>query len=246
MKHLKTLCIGILPIMWFAYCIFEFITGRMTNVTTIFGNIIFILICALVGYLFYLLSEKYTTGFSHYNFLRTFIVLMLLDQGIKIIIKSFFFESQFTIINEFLYFTPIINKDGSWINARFDTGFSFAFLIAINIIALVLFAEIYRYFVYCNNNKSSFFEDACFLFIFSGALCSLIDKLFYGGSLDFMNLGQLFVADIKDIYINLGLFLFIISIYKNGFLSSNISTTVSEDIDNIKKFLSFVKNDFIH
>ena len=44
-----------------------------------------------------------------------------------------------------------------------------------------------------------------FLFILSGALCSLIDKIFYGGSLDFIGISNLFIADIKDMYINLGL-----------------------------------------
>ena len=42
-----------------------------------------------------------------------------------------------------------------------------------------------------------------FLFILSGALCSLIDKIFYGGSLDFIGISNLFIADIKDLYISL-------------------------------------------
>ena len=56
------------------------------------------------------------------------------------------------------------------------------------------------------------FGQICVLFfIVAGALCSLIDKVFYGGSLDFIGISNLFIADIKDIYINLGLLFFIMS-----------------------------------
>ena len=54
----------------------------------------------------------------------------------------------------------------------------------------------------------SFWIDMCFLFILCGALCSLIDKVFYGGSLDFIGISNLFIADIKDIYINLRFIIF--------------------------------------
>ena len=83
----------------------------------------------------------------------------------------------------------------------------------------------------------------CFLFILSGALCSLIDKIFYGGSLDFIGISNLFIADIKDLYINLGLFFFIVLIYKEDFLNDDNNTTFKDDLKSIKRFLVFVKND---
>lgn len=243
MKYEKALTIGTLPLMWILYCLFEFITGRLTDPILIIGNIFLIVLFAIAGYGFYDLSFKYTHGFSFYQFIKTFIFLMAFDQGIKIIIKSFFFNNHYELIKNFLYFYPIINTQGSWINARFDTGLSFTFLIILNVIALFLFAEIYRYYIYRKRNKKSFFEDMCFLFIFSGAFCSLLDKLFFGGSLDFIGIGDLFVADFKDIYINLGLLFFLVSIYRNGLLSSNDSSSLKDDINNIKKFITFIKND---
>ena len=79
-----------------------------------------------------------------------------------------------------------------------------------------------------------------FLFVLSGALCSLIDKIFYGGSLDFIGISNLFIADIKDLYINLGLFFFIILIYKEDFLNDDNNTTFKDDLKSIKKFLVFL------
>ena len=85
----------------------------------------------------------------------------------------------------------------------------------------------------------------CFLFIFSGSLCSLIDKIFYGGSLDFIGISNLFIADIKDIYINLGILFFIISIVISGYLTEDDNTSFKEDLASIKRFLIFSKNDIV-
>ena len=168
---------------------------------------------------------------------------MVIDQGIKLIIKFFFFEDYIDIIKGFLSFNPIINTDGSWLNARFSTGISFPLLIFVNFIAIVLFFELYRYYLSKGNN--SFYGDMCFLFIFSGSLCSLIDKIFYGGSLDFIGISNLFIADIKDIYINLGILFFIISIVISGYLTEDDNTSFKEDLASIKKFLIFSKNDIL-
>ena len=85
----------------------------------------------------------------------------------------------------------------------------------------------------------------CFAFIFAGALCSLIDKIFYGGSLDFIGISNLFIVDIKDIYINLGILFFIISIVISGYLTEDDNTSFKEDLASIKRFLIFSKNDIV-
>ena len=85
----------------------------------------------------------------------------------------------------------------------------------------------------------------CFVFIFAGALCSLIDKIFYGGSLDFIGISNLFIADIKDIYINLGILFFIVTIFDSGYLKSDNDTSMKEDFNEFKKFLKFIKSDLL-
>ena len=76
------------------------------------------------------------------------------------------------------------------------------------------------------------------------ALCSFIDKVFYGGSLDFIGISDLFIADLKDIYINLGLLFFIMSCYKNEFFSEEDSS-LKDDIKAIKDFFNFIKKDIL-
>lgn len=238
----KLLTIGILPIMWLIYFIFEIVTGRVKDLYTLILNLSLVFIFALVGYIIYYLSNKYSYGFKGKKLFIIFIILMLIDQGCKLIIKFKFFNSYYEIIPGFLSFDPIINTDGSWLNARFNFNISFPLLILINFIALFVFFELYRY-IKLKAENHTFWVDMCFVFIFAGALCSLIDKVFYGGSLDFIGISNLFIADIKDIYINLGLLFFIMSTYKSDFLKDDSNSSLKDDWHAINKFLVFIKND---
>lgn len=240
MNNKKVLTISILPLMWVLYILFELLTGRITNFQTIFFNIILILLFALIGLLTHFLGIRYEGGFKFNILIFLFLFFLLFDQGIKISIKLFWFNNDFPVINDMLYFRPIINTEGSWLNARFGTSISFPILITLNIIAIIIFFEVYRYYLY-NGNKD-FWADMCFIFVSCGAICSLIDKVFYGGSLDFIGISNLFIADIKDLYINLGILFFALTMLNNGYLSSS-ETTLKDDFHSLKKFFLFVVND---
>lgn len=240
----KILTIGILPAMWIIYFLFEIFSGRVKDLYTLLLNLSLVLVFAFVGYIIYRYSINNLNGVDTKTLIITFIILMIADQGLKLIIKFNFFDSYFEIIPGFLSFNPIINTQGSWLNARFNFNVSFPILILINGISLILFIELYRYIKYKKIN--SFWSDMCFIFIFAGALCSFIDKVFYGGSLDFIGVSDLFIADFKDIYINLGLLFFIMACYKSGFFSDQDETTLKDDLNTIKKFMKFIKKDILN
>lgn len=241
MKHTKLLTIAGLPLMWGIYFLFELITGRITELSSFIINLILIFIFIFTGYILYMLSLNFKNGFSNKKLITFSILFLLIDQGTKIVIKLFFFNAQKEILSNMLFFNPLINTDGSWLNARFGTSISFPILITINVFALFLLFELFRYLQI--KGIKDFWSDLTFLFLFIGASCSLIDKIFYGGSLDFIGISNLFVADIKDIYINLGLFAFIVETYNTGYLTSKEESTFKDDIIYLKNFLKFIKND---
>ncbi|SFD44968.1 signal peptidase II [Clostridium uliginosum] len=241
MKTKKSLTICILPLMWMLYFLFELLTNRINDLPTVILNIMIILLFALSGFLIYKIGCKNEVGFNINKMLKIFIILMFIDQGFKVLIKLFWFKKYIAIIPNLLSFNPIINTDGSWLNARFGTGVSFQILIFFNVIALFIFVEVYRYYLYKDNKD--FWADMCFMFIFTGALCSLIDKIFYGGSLDFIGISNLFIADVKDIYINLGILFFILTLFNNGYLSSEEDTNFKDDLKSLNKFLIFIRHD---
>lgn len=237
----KLLIMGTLPAMWGIYFLFELISGNLTDAYSIVMNLSLTVVFLALGYILYKIYYKYKNGLNKKTLFTLFGVIMLLDQGSKLIIKLFFFNDRFEIIPNFLSFHPIINTQGSWLNVRFNTGINFTSLIILNAIAIFLFIEFYRY--YRSNGHKDFWSDLCFIFILAGCICSLIDKVFYGGSLDFIGISNLFIADLKDIYINIAIFSFILATYFNGFLTDDKSTTLKEDLGEIKKFFKFILND---
>ncbi|MGL5616574.1 MAG: signal peptidase II [Sarcina sp.] len=242
MNKQKLLTISILPGMWLIYILFELFSGNLNETSTLVFNIILLPFLALIGILFSKISEKHKNGFNSKQLIKFSIILIAIDQITKIIIKFFFFEEKFYIIPKTLSFNPIINTTGSWLNVRFNTNISFSMLILVNFIALIFFIEIYRYIK--NKNIKDFWTDSCFIFIFAGSFCSLVDKLFYGGSLDFIGVGSLFIADYKDIFINLAIFFFLLACYKNGFFAEDNNSTLKDDLKELKKFFKFLKEDF--
>lgn len=244
MKKEKLITIVILPLMWLIYFSFELITGKANTSYDIIMNILATLLFALIGFIIYEIGIKFKKGLTSKSLAITFTLLMLLDQGLKLIIKTSYFDTNFYIIPKYLSFSPIINSQGSWLNARFGAGVSFTSLITLNVLALFLFLEAYRYYGF--NGHKDFWADMCFIFIISGCLCSLIDKVFYGGSLDFIGISSLFVADLKDIYINLAILFFALTIYFNGYWKSSDETTLKEDIQSAKRFFNFILNDIRH
>jgi len=241
MENKKILTISILPIMWFIYIVFELISGRINDMQTIFFNLALLILLGGIGLAIYNHSIKFELGLNKKSILISFFLLFIFDQGIKIIIKSFFFDKYISIIPNVLFFNPIINTDGSWLNARFNASVNFPLLIVINLVAIFLFIELYRY--YCFRGESDYWADMCFIFVTCGALCSFIDKIFYGGSLDFIGISTLFIADIKDIYINLGILFFILTLFNNGYLTSSENTTFKDDINSLNKFVKFILHD---
>ena len=125
----KLLTIGILPIMWLIYFAFEIVSGRVTDLYTLIMNLLLVFVFAFVGYIIYQLSNIYSDGFKGKKLFIIFIILMLIDQGGKLIIKLNFFDSYYEKIPKFLTFDPIINTHGSWLNARFNFNISFPLLI---------------------------------------------------------------------------------------------------------------------
>jgi len=81
---------------------------------------------------------------------------------------------------------------------------------------LILIYFAYQYIL--SLGGADFLVNTAFAFIFAGALCSLIDKVFWNGSLDYIYVHGFFTFDLKDVYINvfIGLFLLMIAINHRG------------------------------
>lgn len=127
-------------------------------------------------------------------------LLVIIDQVIKLIIKFNFFDETYNIIGDYVRFEPIINHKMSWVGTFIDVLSNPILITVINVIAIYLLFCSYRYFKFktSEHNKNL---NILFLMAIAGGICSLIDKVFWGGSLDYIALKNLFIFDLKDCYI---------------------------------------------
>lgn len=128
-------------------------------------------------------------------------LLMALDQGAKLFISAHFAMDQaLPILPPVLYFCPTLNTSYTWVSSMLDISLSKWIYIAMVALLLVLILLFYRYLQ--NSLAKNNTVNALFAFLFAGAACSLIDKLFWNGSLDFIQLRPLFTFDTKDVYVS--------------------------------------------
>ena len=68
-----------------------------------------------------------------------------------------------------------------------------------------------------------------YAFILSGAICSLIDKIFWNGSLDYILVNGFFTFDLKDVYINIFNGVLILSLLLKNKALSKIDDNIIKD-----------------
>ncbi|HCL01981.1 MAG TPA: hypothetical protein DHW61_06110 [Lachnoclostridium phytofermentans] len=127
--------------------------------------------------------------------------LVVLDQVIKAIIRHNYFDKNFWILDEIFAFRPKVNTNQSYLG-NYVNIFSYPwFAILINVFVIVIVYYIYQYYCFCAKQEK-ILPKAIYVLLLSGAFCSLIDKIFFGGSLDYILLFDWFIFDLKDCYIS--------------------------------------------
>lgn len=135
--------------------------------------------------------------------------LISIEQAVKLVIDHSFLDTRFAVLPPLLYFSPVFNRRYSWFNSmlQFD-GSKW-----IHVVFVAVFGTLILLFYRYLNRKLGNYKiiNALFVFLFSGATCSLIDKVFWDGSLDYIYLKGFFTFDLKDVYINVFIGLLILS-----------------------------------
>ncbi|MCQ4924523.1 signal peptidase II [Tissierella carlieri] len=165
------------------------------------------------------------------------IALIILEQVIKIIVKGYY-GVKIPIIENILYFAPVLNDNYSYINSLFNLGWNRYFHITIVVFVLIFSYYAFKYLeVRTTNNPMIKISK---MFLFSGAISSLIDKIFWNGSLDYILLKGFFVFDLKDCYLTIFEVLVIMLVIKNWKKISKIN-----EIELLKDYIGFIKKDFL-
>lgn len=127
--------------------------------------------------------------------------MVLLDQCIKLFIYYRHMDKSLNILFDFVLFEPMINSKYSWINSMLDLGIGKIIHVILGTLALMIVLLVYSFISKMYNITK--LTDFLFMSIIAGSICSLIDKLFWGGSLDYIRLKGLFTFDLKDMYVSI-------------------------------------------
>lgn len=175
------------------------------------------------------------------------IALVVIDQAIKQIIRTNCAMGEtVNIIGHWVTFHPIVNTSGSWLAAGYGVELGIVTFTIFNVIMIPLIVEAYRF--YLNGSKRYGWIDTFFVLLISGAICSLIDKLFFNGSLDFIGFERLFVSDTKDFYLTISMIALGIEVLRNPDIRKSDRHILREYIkftaDDLKSIGSRLRNSF--
>lgn len=126
--------------------------------------------------------------------------LTAVEQGIKIIINRYYLQVKVPLVPPWLYFAPLFNRDYSWLNSMLQLGVGKVVHVFIVLAALLIIYLFYRYTA--KHYEVTFLVGSAFALFLAGALCSLLDKVFWDGSLDYILVQGFFTFDLKDAYLN--------------------------------------------
>lgn len=164
-------------------------------------------------------------------FIIPVLLLVLIDQIVKIVISEGFRKCEFDIISKVLRFNPVLNTHLSYAGNFFELLSNPYVAILLNILVLFLFLSGYMLYR-AKRVHTSFAVKTIMIFGMAGCLCSLIDKMFWGASLDFLQIPTLFVFDLKDCYLTVAEVIFVV-----------IGILHSREIS-VKEYLQFCCNKF--
>ncbi|KEI98962.1 signal peptidase II [Clostridium botulinum A2B3 87] len=128
------------------------------------------------------------------------LALVLIDQSIKIYIYNSLMNKEFYIFGSIFGFRPIINTKYSYFNSFGNMEIGLITHIVLNIVMLFLILIIFDFIKERYSNNKIIY--CLFVLACAAAICSLIDKVFWGGSLDFISFKNFLIFDLKDVYIS--------------------------------------------
>lgn len=150
------------------------------------------------------------------NIILLIVLLVLIDQGVKLIVYTSFIDTNFEIIPKVLDFKPTFNSKYSFVNDSVykSTGMDAGLLFHVILFAIIWFILFMGYKFLKSIDSHNKILDVSIAFFTSAVICAYLGMLVWEkGILDFLHFKLLgyIICDLKDIYINCFVVLFLVS-----------------------------------
>lgn len=145
------------------------------------------------------------------NIILWIILLVFIDQAVKLIVHHSFMDSNYTIVPDLLEFKPVFNPSYSYWTAKL--GANMGIVTHLIMFSLIWAMLIVFYKFYHKVDPKNRLLDIALVFQTAGFASAYISILFWeDGVLDFISFKPLnIVCDLKDLYVNIFVVLWIIS-----------------------------------
>ncbi len=155
------------------------------------------------------------------------ILLIIIDQTIKIVINAYYLDCRFEIIPSLFEFKPTFNTKHSYVNVLLDKHFHINIGLLPHVVMFVLsgivILTIYFSLKSISNNKNTKILDISIIFQMAAIFCALSGNLIWKkGTLDYIYLKPLFVFDLKDLYTDIFACLLFVYVFRNRGQLKNI------------------------
>ncbi len=158
-----------------------------------------------VAGIFEIVSGKTQRIARGWRLLGTAVILILFDQAIKLWVTTFIpYRTARPLIPGWLHLAHSCNFQGSWVFAQFDVPA--ANLIPLSVTAFFMLCcswFVHRYYV--SHQRTSLWADVAFLGVFAGLASWLVEITLRGHIVDFLCLPNMVTADLKDIFLTIGI-----------------------------------------
>ncbi len=167
-------------------------------------------------------------------------LLITIDQLIKIVIYNYFLETNFVIIPSLFEFSPIFNGKHSYVNVLLHEKFNIDLGLWIHVISFLIFQGFILLlydFLRSELRKDSKILDFAIVLQISAMICALIGNLIWEkGTLDYIYLRPLFVFDLKDLFNSCFIVMFPLTlmIHRKQFDSIKIADLIMHPIKRLK------------
>lgn len=163
------------------------------------------------------------------------LILILIDQFVKLIIYNLLSDVRFELIPNLIEFKPTFNTKHSWVNSLLNKSFGINVGLIFHVILYVFLGiSLPMYFSFLREKiaMDNKLIDIATIFMTSAIVCALLGNIVWTkGTLDYIYLKSLFVFDLKDVFVDIGVVFFLVYAFKNRVaLDKSVKKTKIKDI----------------
>lgn len=147
------------------------------------------------------------------------LILILIDQLVKLLIYNVLSDVRFELIPNLIEFKPTFNTKHSWVNSLLNKNFGLNLGLIFHVVLyLFLGISLPMYFSFLREKigVDEKLIDIATIFMTSAVMCALLGNTVWAkGTLDYFYLRPWFVFDLKDVLVDIGVVFFLIYSFKN-------------------------------